>query len=179
MKVITFFAALFTLVVPMLSSMCTSENTEQISVASSSTIDVQFIDSAPDLFVLENNSACDLGEAFFFVDFSSSAGNLYFDTDPTDGSWMAAQFAAAQGDLELVDGPILDGDQSLIVHMAQLGAGEQAIFTIDVDGSNDYQVSAAQINGGVVGLVMVDNEMHYRTAFENSTGTSLQITCDQ
>ena len=164
--------------VPMLNT-CTGESTEQTSTADTATIDVRFLDSAPDIFILENNSSCDLGESFFFVDFSNSAGDLYFDTDPSDGSWMSSQFAAAHGDLELVDGPILDGDQSLIVHMAELGAGEQAIFTIDVDGANDYQVSSAQIDGGVVGLVTVGDDAHYRTAFEDSTAASLSVNCNK
>lgn len=183
MKMITVFAAVLMFVLPMLST-CSGQSSEE-TTADTTTIDVRFVDSAPDMFILENGTACDLDEMLFFVDFSNTAGQLYFDTVPSgDGSMMSAPFSAVYGQLDLIENSVHDGDESLMVRIVELGAGEQAIFAIDVDDAAPrdqfgmYRVSAAELSGGVVGVVTADDSLH-RAVFEDSTHTVLSLNCNQ
>ncbi len=186
MKTLTFFATIFMFLAPMLST-CSGENAEPSAVTdnanttttTTTTINVHFVDSAPDMFILENNGTCDLSESYFFIDFSNTAGHLYFDTDPSDGSHMSAPFTAVHGQIALAESSVYDGDESLIMRIAELGAGESAVFTIDVDGFDDYRVAADHLDGGVIGIITAEDDALHRTTFANSSTASLSVNCTE
>ncbi|PIW25686.1 MAG: hypothetical protein COW30_18915 [Rhodospirillales bacterium CG15_BIG_FIL_POST_REV_8_21_14_020_66_15] len=96
---------------------------------------IQFIDSSPDLFIIENRSL----EAWTLLSLEfraeHSAGRVVFDTDfGGAGAAEPQQFEIVDGEVGLMRAPLVaDGAEELTLHFANFEAGRKFIFTIDLD----------------------------------------------
>ena len=96
---------------------------------------IQFIDSSPDLFIIENRSL----EAWTLVSLEfraeKSAGRVVFDTDLGGaGASEPYQFEVVEGEVGLMKAPVVaDGAEELTLHFANFAPGRKFVFSIDLD----------------------------------------------
>jgi hypothetical protein len=96
---------------------------------------IRFIDSSPDLFIIENKSL----EAWTLLSLefhaAKSAGRVVFDTDfGGAGASEPQQFETVEGEVGLMQAPVVaDGAEDLTLHFTQFQAGRKFVFTIDLD----------------------------------------------
>ncbi len=96
---------------------------------------IQFIDSSPDLFIIENKSL----EAWTLLSLEfraqKSAGRVVFDTDLGGaGASEPYQFEVVEGEVGLMKAPVVaDGAEELSLHFANFAPGRKFVFTIDLD----------------------------------------------
>lgn len=96
---------------------------------------IQFIDSGPDVFIIDNKSREDWTLLSLEFRSANSTGRVVFDTDfGGQGSSEPYQFEAVAGDVGLMKEPVVaDGAESLDLHFSNFSAGRQFMFTIDLD----------------------------------------------
>ena len=96
---------------------------------------IRFIDSGPDLFIIENNSL----EAWTLLSLEfraeHSAGRVVFDTDfGGAGASEPQQFETVDGEVGLMQAPVVaDGAEELTLHFANFAPGRKFVFSIDLD----------------------------------------------
>ncbi len=133
--------------------------TALVALPAQAAIDVVFVESAPkDRFVVSNTGNCMLDNVVVAIELTGSAGGLIFDTTGNGAGVEVFQpFEVRSGDVSLIsNGTVNDGDTALSVRISQLGAGESASFTIDVDDTltnsalGQIRVAGAEIEGATV-----------------------------
>lgn len=96
---------------------------------------IQFMDSSPDLFIIENKSL----EAWTLLSLEfrmgNSRGRVVFDTDEGGpGAAEPQQFAPVDNEVGLMGAPVVaDGAEEMRLNFANFAAGRRFVFTIDVD----------------------------------------------
>jgi len=153
-----------------------------ISSLAQANLDVSFNESAPkDWFEFTNNGSCAIESLEVQIDLSNSAGKLIFDTTATgEGVEVFQPFEVRSGDISLIDQKaVSDGDRSLLILIKNLGAGEAASFTIDVDDTltnsdlGNIRVSDAEIFGGEITMSTLDGQI-VQGSFDDNGKLSLR-----
>lgn len=129
-----------------------------LDTKASSVIEVAFVEGAPkDRFVITNMGACAREDLTVSLDLSQSAGMLIFDTTATGAGVEVYQpFDTQQGDVTLIGDRVNDGDTQLSVRVPNLGPGDSASFTIDVDDTltngelGQIRIAGSEISGAMV-----------------------------
>lgn len=133
-----------------------------LAQTASANLQVKFTESAPrDRFVIENTGDCQLSNLRLEIDLSDSAGQLIFDTTERGAGVEVFQpFEVTGGSLQLSGATAVnDGDQRVQLVIAELGVGEAASFTIDVDDTlsnselGNIRVSGSEIKSGRANLI--------------------------
>ena len=146
--------------------------------AATANIAISFRDSAPkDIFVLRNDSGCDLGAMTVTLDLSASASGLIFDTRPAGAGVEVYQpFEIVAGGELLTNLPeVGDGMTRLDLNFVRFPAGQTVQFTIDVDDTlprgqwGQIRVSGGEMAGAEV---VLDGE---RAAFQPDGTASLPV----
>lgn len=96
---------------------------------------IRFIDSGPDLFIIENNSLEDWTLLSLEFRAEHSAGRVVFDTDfGGAGASEPQQFETVEGEVGLMKAPVVaDGAEELTLHFANFAPGRKFVFSIDLD----------------------------------------------
>ncbi|MEQ8739354.1 MAG: hypothetical protein RIE87_08235 [Rhodospirillales bacterium] len=96
---------------------------------------IRFIDSSPDLFIIENKSLEPWTLLSLEFHAAQSAGRVVFDTDfGGAGASEPHQFETVEGEVGLMKAPVVaDGAEELILHFTNFQAGRKFVFTIDLD----------------------------------------------
>ena len=96
---------------------------------------IRFIDSGPDLFIIENNSLEDWTLLSLEFRAEHSAGRVVFDTDfGGAGASEPQQFETVEGEVGLMMAPVVaDGAEELTLHFANFAPGRKFVFSIDLD----------------------------------------------
>ena len=96
---------------------------------------IQFIDSGPDVFIIDNKSREDWTLLSLEFRSANSIGRVVFDTDfGGQGSSEPYQFEVVPGEVSLMKEPVVaDGAEALDLHFANFSAGRKFMFTIDLD----------------------------------------------
>lgn len=97
---------------------------------------ISFNESAPkDLFVIQNNTRCELNGSQLTIELGESAGKLYFDTTATGAGVEVYQpFEVVSGDVGLYQAErVADGQTRLALELNQLEQDQRVVFSIDVD----------------------------------------------
>ncbi len=97
---------------------------------------ISFNESAPkDLFVIQNNTQCELGGSQLTIELNESAGQLYFDTTAAGAGVEVYQpFEVVSGDVGLYQAErVADGQTRLALDLNQLAQDQRLVFSIDVD----------------------------------------------
>lgn len=144
-------------------SSCVSPGSEELDSGDDSgadlpsVIEIEFVESAPkDRFVIANLGSCPLKEFILELDLSQSTGMLIFDTTATGlGVEVFQPFEVAAGNIVQIAAGVDDGDSRLALRIADLGTGNRAIFTIDVDDTlprgelGQIRVTGSEISGAI------------------------------
>jgi hypothetical protein len=96
---------------------------------------IRFIDSDPDLFIIENKSLEDWTLLSLEFRAGNSMGKVVFDTDfGGAGASAPQQFEHVEGEVGLMGTPVVaDGAEELSLHFINFSAGRQFTFSIDLD----------------------------------------------
>ena len=96
---------------------------------------IQFIDSSPDLFIIENKSQEPWTLLSLEFRAANSHGRVVFDTDfGGAGSSEPQQFETLEGEVGLMKAPVVaDGAEELSLHFTNFVAGRKFVYTIDLD----------------------------------------------
>lgn len=133
-----------------------------LSTAGHADLSVRFIEGAPkDRFEIRNVGACAVTASTLTLDLTTSQGALIFDvTGSGAGVEVFQPFEVIAGRETLTTLPtIVDGQNSIDLPIATLGAGASIAFTIDVDdtlGAREITVTGSEISGATVQLVGAD-----------------------
>jgi len=133
-----------------------------LSTAGHADLSVRFIEGAPkDRFEIKNVGACAVTASTLTLDLTTSQGALIFDvTGSGAGVEVFQPFEVIAGREALTTLPtIVDGQNSIDLPIATLGAGASIAFTIDVDdtlGAREITVTGSEISGATVQLVGAD-----------------------
>ena len=130
-----------------------------LSTAGHADLSVRFIEGAPkDRFEIKNVGACAVTASTLTLDLTTSQGALIFDvTGSGAGVEVFQPFEVIAGREALTTLPtIVDGQNSIDLPIATLGAGARIAFTIDVDdtlGAREITVTGSEFSGATVKLV--------------------------
>jgi hypothetical protein len=119
-------------------------------------LSVRFIEGAPkDRFEMKNEGACALAASVIRLDLSTSQGALIFDvTDSGAGVEVFQPFQVVAGQEAFASFPtVVDGQNTVDLHISNLSPGSKIAFTIDVDdtlGAREITVTGSEIAGATV-----------------------------
>lgn len=96
---------------------------------------IRFIDSSPDLFIIENNSLEPWTLLSLEFRAANSTGRVVFDTDfGGAGASEPQQFETVEGEVGLMRAPVVaDGAEELTLNFTNFQAGRKFVFSIDLD----------------------------------------------
>ena len=96
---------------------------------------IRFIDSAPDIFIIENKSQEPWTLLTLEFRTKTSAGHVVFDTDfGGAGASEPQQFEPVEGEVGLMSAPVVaDGAEELSLSFANFERGREFTFSIDLD----------------------------------------------
>lgn len=141
-------------------------------------LNVVFSEGAPkDRFTFTNTAACTLSGARLELDLSASSAGLIFDVTASGAGvevFQPLEFVAGASALSTRP-TVKDGDNRVVLDIAQLPAGQSIAFTIDVDytlGGREITVNGSEIAGAQVVLSAKGKES--RGAFASDAKTSVE-----
>lgn len=136
---------------------------------------IRFIDSSPDLFIIENKSQEPWTLLSLEFRAQNSAGRVVFDTDfGGAGASEPQQFEPVEGEVGLMQAPVVaDGAEDLTLHFTNFQAGRSFVFTIDLDdrlensAEGQAYVTGEEISGAEVTVLFT----HPKIGEGNARGT--------
>lgn len=140
---------------------------------------VSFNEGAPkDRFTFSNTGDCTIETAAVTLDLSGSQSGLIFDvTSQGQGVEVFQPFELTSGENALLEIPsVRDGDTQIVLEIAQLNAGDNISFTIDVDdtvGTREITVSGSEISGAQVSFAQAGKTAS--SVFSSNAKTSINL----
>jgi len=136
---------------------------------------IRFIDSSPDLFIIENKSQEPWTLLSLEFRAANSAGRVVFDTDfGGAGASEPQQFEIVEGEVGLMRAPVVaDGAEELTLHFTSFQAGRSFVFTIDLDDrlENSAEGQAYVTGEEIAGAEVTGLLTHPRIGEGNARGT--------
>ena len=136
---------------------------------------IRFIDSSPDLFIIENKSLEPWTLLSLEFHAANSAGRVVFDTDfGGAGASEPQQFEAVEGEVGLMKAPVVaDGAEELALHFSNFAPGRTFVFSIDLDDrlENSAEGQAYVTGEEIAGAEVMGLFTHPQIGEGNARGT--------